>query len=182
MLVGQAVRDDCVQNYTETGFGPVAHASKPVGPNTNLPGLSDCSSALDLRNWLLKFSRSLGFYGGRYIQLARPCWGLDEREPGFPIRHITTSSQAEREDEHWIASDPSLALIRGAYTPFSWSTRHSMPTTHKQRAWLDGERGRGIDAGLAIPVQDSTGCPAYLSLFGHDELSTPVGFQANGAE
>jgi LuxR family transcriptional regulator, activator of conjugal transfer of Ti plasmids len=171
MLVGQAVRDDCVQNYTETGFGPVAHASKPVGPNTNLPGLSDCSSALDLRNWLLKFSRSLGFYGGRYIQLARPCWGLDEREPGFPIRHITTSSQAEREDEHWIASDPSLALIRGAYTPFSWSTRHSMPTTHKQRAWLDGERGRGIDAGLAIPVQDSTGCPAYLSLFGHDEPS-----------
>ncbi|WP_256731259.1 LuxR C-terminal-related transcriptional regulator [Sphingomonas sp. dw_22] len=171
MLGSQAAHDDRVQGHTETGLGHTVHAPDPLGASANMPDLSECLSALDLRNWLLKFSRSLGFYGGRYIQLARPCWGLDESEPGFPIRHLTTSSQAEREDEHWIASDPSIALIRGTYAPFSWSTRHTVEVAPKQRAWLDGERSRGIDAGLAIPVQDSAGCPAYLSLFGYDEVS-----------
>lgn len=171
MLGSQAAHDDRVQEYIDSVFGHTAPAPNPPGVSANPCELSECVSVPDLRNWLLRFSRNLGFYGGRYIQLARPCWGLDEGEPGCAIRHLTTSSQAEREDEHWIASDPSIRLIRGAYAPFSWSTRHNAPLTPGQRAWLDGERGRGIDAGLAIPVQDSAGCPAYLSLFGYDEAS-----------
>jgi DNA-binding CsgD family transcriptional regulator len=138
---------------------------------SGLPLLDRCASALDLRGWLLKYARGLGFYGARYIQLGRPCWGLEESEPGCAIRYLSTSSHADREDEQWIASDPAIGRIRGAYVPFSWSTRISASLTASQRGWLDGERARGVDAGLVIPVQDSAGCPAYLSLFGFDESS-----------
>jgi LuxR family transcriptional regulator, activator of conjugal transfer of Ti plasmids len=131
--------------------------------------LDDCTSALDLRSWLLKYARGLGFYGARYVQLARPCWGLEEQEPGCAIRYLSTSSQADREDEAWIASDPAIGRVRGAYMPFSWSTRKAATDDPRHRAWLDGERARGVDAGLVVPVQDSGGCPAYLSLFGFDE-------------
>lgn len=136
-----------------------------------LPPLEDCASAFELRAWLLKYARGLGFYGARYIQLDRPCWGLEEHEPGRAIRYLSTSSQADREDEGWIANDPAIGRIRGAYAPFVWSTRSDAALSAGQRAWLDGERARGVDAGLAIPVQDSAGCPAYLSLFGFDEGS-----------
>lgn len=169
MLVSQAAHDECARDHSGTEPGPRIHVPKSQDMDKALPELSGCGSASDLRSWLLKFARSLGFYGGRYIQLGRPCWGLEESEPGLAIRYLSTSSKAEREDEHWIASDPSLARIRDAYAPFAWSTRTNPAVTPRQRAWLDGERGRGIDAGLAIPVQDSTGRPAYLSLYGYDE-------------
>lgn len=171
MLGSQAAHDDRVQDHIGAGLGHAAPVPDSRGVDTDLSHLSDCATAQDLRAWLLKFSRGLGFYGGRYIQLSRPCWGLDESEPGLAIRYLSTSSQADREDEHWIASDPSISRIRGAYAPFFWSTRHTQAMPARQRAWLDGERGRGVDAGLAIPVQDSAGCPAYLSLFGYDEAS-----------
>lgn len=171
MLGGQAAQDVPMQDYAGAGLSGHLNILAPSATKASVSDPNDCASAPELRTWLQRFSRSLGFYGGRYVQLARPCWGLDESEPGFPIRHLTTSSRAEREDEHWIASDPAIARVRGAYAPFSWSTRSSAEMSPAQRAWLDGERGRGIDAGLAIPVQDSAGCPAYLSLFGYDESS-----------
>lgn len=136
-----------------------------------VPKLNGCVSAPDLHGWLLRFSRSLGFFGGRYTQFGRPGWGVEDKAPGRPIRHLSTSADAEREDEAWINGDPSLARVRGTYAPFCWSTRGGQMLSPAQRDWLQDERARGIDAGLAIPVQDSGGCPAYLSLFGFDEAS-----------
>lgn len=130
-----------------------------------------CRTPADLRTWLLKFARGLGFYGGRYTQLDRPCWGVGEGDAAQPIRYLSTSSQADREDEQWIRADPSIGRIRSAFMPFAWSTKSGETVTVAQRAWLDGERARGVDAGLTIPVQDSDGCPAYLSLFGVDEAA-----------
>ncbi|TGX48729.1 LuxR family transcriptional regulator [Sphingomonas gei] len=172
MLASRATSEERVQDGGNTGAVAAQPAPAVVAEIQNgLPRLDLCMSALDLRGWLLKYARSLGFYGARYIQLGRPCWGLEESEPGCAIRYLSTSSQADREDEHWIASDPAIGRIRGAYEPFSWSTRTGASLTPHQRGWLDGERARGVDAGLVLPVQDSAGCPAYLSLFGFDESS-----------
>lgn len=168
MLASQAAQNDRVQGYSADVSAEAASVPAAREP---LARMNDCRSTADLRNWLLKFSRTLGFYGGRYVQLGRPCWGLDEAEPGQSIRYLSTSSQADREDEFWIANDPAIGRIRGAYAPFSWSTRNGQTVGAGQRAWLDGERARGVDAGMVIPVQDSAGYPAYLSLFGFDEMS-----------
>lgn len=172
MLANRAAPETRVQDCgSADADAPQPAAACAAGIQKGLPLLGVCTSALDLRHWLLKYARSLGFYGARYIQLGRPCWGLEESEPGCAIRYLSTSSQADREDGHWIASDPAIGRIRGAYVPFSWSTRTNAALTVSQRAWLDGERARGVDAGLVIPVQDSAGCPAYLSFFGFDESS-----------
>lgn len=170
MLSSGAAHAERLQDGPDADVGP----ARPGGLKKVEPGLAPlghCASALDLRGWLLKYARNLGFYGARYIQLGRPCWGLEESEPGFAIRYLSTSSQADREDEHWIASDPAIGRVRGAYVPFSWSTRSGVTVNPRHRAWLDGERARGVDAGLVVPVQDSAGCPAYLSFFGFDEAS-----------
>lgn len=64
-----------------------------------------------------------------------------------------------------------IGRIRTAFAPFSWSTRASQSDTDSQRAWLDGQRARGVGAGIAVPVQDCSAGPAYLSLFGTDEAA-----------
>lgn len=140
----------------------------------DFPRLSGCASGADLHGWLLRFSRSLGFFGGRYTQFGRPGWGLGDKEPGRPIRHLSTSGDADREDEAWILGDPSLARIRGTYAPFCWSTRAEPRFNARQNTWLEEERARGVCAGLAIPVQDSGGCPAHMSLFGRDVESVQL--------
>lgn len=171
MSASQAAPDQGAQDRVDTvKGGGAAPAGGPEGQR-GLPRVGACSSAPDLRTWLVRYAHSLGFYGARYVQLGRPCWGVEDSEPETVIRHLSTSGQADREDELWLASDPAIGRIRGSYVPFLWSTRTSATLTLGQRAWLDGERARGVDAGLAIPVQDSGGCPAYLSLFGFDEAS-----------
>lgn len=149
-------------------------AAGAVDDIVDFPKLSICASGSDLHGWLLRFSRSLGFFGGRYTQFGRPGWGVEDKELGRPIRHLSTSGDAEREDEAWILGDPSLARIRGTYAPFCWSTRAEPRFGDRQSAWLQEERARGVGAGLAIPVQDSGGCPAYMSLFGRDVESVQL--------
>lgn len=171
MLAGQAAYREVAEGHSLVEPAQAAGAPEICQDHVASLALSECRSARDLRRWLLKFSRDLGFYGGRYIQLGRPCWGLEDIDPGHAVRYLSTSGQADQEDELWIASDPSRVRIRQSYAPFCWSTCADQELTDRQRAWLDGERGRGVDAGLAIPVQDSAGCPAYLSLFGSNETS-----------
>lgn len=157
--------------WNDSGDTPVhggAVVARADSATVDLPRLNGCVSAADLHGWLRRLARCLGFFGARYTQFGRPVWGLDDAAMGRPIRHLSTSGDAEREDEAWIRGDPALARIRGGYAPFGWSTRASGMHSAEQRAWLDEERGRGVDAGLAIPVQDSGGCPAYVSLFGRD--------------
>lgn len=160
-----------VEPVYSTALPETPSARIVVPSNTMSSAPSTCLTSADLRAWLLKFGRGLGFYGGRYTQLDRPRWGVGERDPVQPIRFLSTSSQADREDEQWICADPSIGRIRSAFMPFAWSTKSGEIVTAAQRAWLDGERARGVDAGLTIPVQDSDGCPAYLSLFGVDEAA-----------
>lgn len=170
MLSSRAALGERLEERREDDAAGARRSGTSEGVATR-SALEQCMSALDLRSWLLRYARGLGFYGARYVQLARPCWGLEESETGCAIRYLSTSSQADREDEAWIASDPAIGRIRGAYMPFSWSTRRACSDDPRHRAWLDGERARGVDAGLVVPVQDSGGCPAYLSLFGFDEAS-----------
>lgn len=169
MFFGQAPARDAppgVSFATATPLPAPIAASRP-----NVPSLSACLTAADLRAWLLAFARNLDFHGARYTQLGRPCWGVSETEAAQPIRFLSTSRDAGREDEQWIMADPSVGRIRTAFAPFAWSTRSNQAVTATQRGWLDGERARGVDAGLTIPVQDSDGCAAYLNLFGADEAA-----------
>lgn len=168
MLISRVPQNDATQTYANVFAGkPVARAVSPAKDAS--PAIGTCRSSAELRAWLLKFGRGLGFYGARYVQLGRMCWGLGDADSVQPIRYLSTSSQADREDEQWIRADPSIGQIRTAFAPFAWSTRSGQDVTPEQRVWLDGERSRGIDAGLTIPVQDSEGCPSYLNLFGIDE-------------
>lgn len=134
---------------------------------SKLPTINSCKSAIDLRAWLLQFARSLGFYGARYIHIGTRWWSLEQIE--MPLRFLSTSDRSEDEDRDWLARDPCVAKVQNAFAPFAWSTRPNARVNDTQRLWLERERARGISAGVAVPVQDSAGGPAYLSFFGNDE-------------
>lgn len=134
---------------------------------SKLPTINSCKSASDLRAWLLQFARSLGFYGARYIHIGTRWWGLEQVE--MPLRFLSTSDRSEDEDKDWLTRDPCVAKVQNAFAPFAWSTRSNGCVNETQRLWLERERARGISAGVAVPVQDSAGGPAYLSFFGNDE-------------
>jgi DNA-binding CsgD family transcriptional regulator len=171
MFRSHAIQDDGAQEYGERAS---AGAGGPVGwaeIGATMPKLNACGSIADLHGWLTGFAHGLGFFGGRYVQLGRRSWGMEDREADSVLRHLSTARDVDREDEEWIASDPAIAGIRDSYTPFCWTTRGVAEWNARQRRWIEGERARGITAGMAIPVQDSAGCPAYLSLFGGDEES-----------
>ena len=128
--------------------------------------IEDCASGADLEDWLEQFAREFGFDGGRYLHMGhryvrhRP-HGAAPAEPP-PLRFLST---LEKGQEPWRAGDPSLAKITHAFAPFVWSTKDDLSLPDLQRAWLSVERVRGVDAGIAIPVQDYLSGPAYISLF-----------------
>lgn len=130
--------------------------------------IGTCLTAADLRAWLLAFARAHGFHGARYIHLGHLGWGDGDGAQHRPVRFLSTSYLAAHEDEHWLGSDPAIAQVRAGFAPFVWTTRDRPAADPAQRAWLDDQRERGVAAGLALPVQDCAGGPAYLSLFGID--------------
>ncbi|HEX7853252.1 MAG TPA: LuxR C-terminal-related transcriptional regulator [Sphingobium sp.] len=134
---------------------------------SQIPAIDSCRTPAHLKNWLLVFARSLGFYGARYIHLGTLLWTLEQAE--MPLRFLTTSDRHEDEDRDWLLRDPSVERVRSAFAPFIWSTRFTEGLTDMQRLWFERERARGVAAGVAVPVQDSADGPAYLSLFGDDE-------------
>ena len=136
---------------------------------TALSGLEACASVAELRIWMLRFARGLGFYGARYIHIGIRWWDLVQTET--PLRFLSTSDMPEDEDKDWLLRDPSVARAQTGFVPFAWSTRTGEGSTELQRHWLERERSRGISAGVAVPVQDSASGPAYLSLFGFDEAA-----------
>jgi len=146
----------------------------------SLPTIGSCQSAADLRAWLLKFARGLGFYGARYVHIGTRWWphgGAD-----MPIRFLTTSDREDDEEENWLAQDPNVAGARSSFAPFAWSTRIGGDLSEVQRLWLERERARGVAAGVAVPVQDSVDGPAYLSLFGYDEAAVRCLIQEHAPE
>lgn len=138
-----------------------------------LLGLSGCSKAADLKDWLKRFARGLGFYGARYIHLGHVLSGVGADRLSRPARYLSTMVQDEfgPDGGNWIECDPAVSRIRLSFTPFPWSTEPARDATESQRIWLDAERQRGIGAGLAVPVQDYVAGPAYLSFFGVDEAT-----------
>lgn len=145
-----------------------AHARRPdYDIRSSLPTIGTCQSAGDLRAWLLKVARGLGFYGARYVHIGTRWWTHERSDR--PIRFLTTSDRNDDDEEDWLARDPSVQRVRMAFAPFAWSTRLGPELTEVQRLWLERERARGVAAGVAVPVQDSVDGPAYLSFFGYDE-------------
>jgi LuxR family transcriptional regulator, activator of conjugal transfer of Ti plasmids len=147
-----------------------AASARPVAAGADV---ATRQNAADLVQWLLQYARALGFYGARYIHLGHPLWGSDRADPRTPLRFLSTAARDRSEDgiRVWLHADPAVARARTDFAPFVWSTHHETDLTATQRLWLDAERSLGIDAGVAVPVQDYRGGPAYISLFGIDEAS-----------
>lgn len=136
-------------------------AAEPDAP----ADLASCQTVEALRAWLQRFARDLGFYGGRYVHLGHAA-------SGDPMRFLSTSARdvaRNDEDESWLDRDPVAAEIRNAFAPFRWSMRANAALTGAQRRWVEGERLRGVCAGIAVPVQDHAAGSAYLSFFGVDD-------------
>lgn len=148
---------------------PTVRRDIEIEIRSSLPTISSCQSAADLRAWLQKFARGLGFYGARYVHIGTRWWAHEGAET--PIRFLTTSDREDDQDEDWLTRDPNVERVRTAFAPFGWSTRLGVGLTEVQRQWLERERARGVAAGVAIPVQDSADGPAYLSLFGYDAVA-----------
>ena len=129
--------------------------------------LEACQSPEALNRWLAGFARSFGFSAGRYAHLGHRIQlkGLAERPP---LRFLSTLGIA---NDPWRAGDPAAPKIFLSFHPFEWSTRDNLELPDRQRAWLSVERARGIEAGIAIAVQDYLSGPAYLTLLGISEAS-----------
>lgn len=130
-------------------------------------GPGDCHSADSLHEWLERFARQVGFSAGRYVHLGHQIQlrGVAERPP---LRFLSTLGEA---NDPWRAGDPAAPKITVSFIPFDWSTRDDLDLPDRQRAWLSVERLRGVEAGIAIPVQDYLSGPAYLSLLGGSQAT-----------
>ncbi len=142
----------------------------PVEPRRVVDPIA-CQPLAAFRARLYDFARELGFYGGRYVHIGHAIPSLDAAHSGPPRRFLSTSIReaAAQAALGWLACDPSATLILAAHVPFPWTTRIDDRLTATQRAWLAAQRANGVSAGIAIPVQDYSAGPAYLSLFGVDE-------------
>ena len=129
--------------------------------------LQACQSPDALNEWLDRFARSFGFSAGRYAHLGHRIQlkGLTERPP---LRFLSTLGVS---NDPWRAGDPAAPKIFVSFHPFEWSTRDNIELPDRQRAWLSVERTRGVEAGIAIPVQDYLTGPAYLTLLGASEVN-----------
>jgi len=181
MLAGQALEVATEASPPREASPFSAAARRPeYDLRSSLPTINRCQSAADLRAWLLKFARDLGFYGARYVHIGTRWWTQERAD--MPVRFLTTSDRNDEEDEDWLARDPIVDTVRSAFAPFAWSTRIGGDLTEVHRLWLERERARGVAAGVAVPVQDSVEGPAYLSLFGYDEVAVRCLIQEHAPE
>lgn len=137
-----------------------------------LVNLRAIRSATGLGEWLLNYARFLGFYGARYVHVGSLWSSQPEDSPHQPLRFLTTSPRDTEVADDWLARDPCAAQVRNAFAPFAYSTQTKPGIDSYQRIWLENERMRGVSAGVIVPVQDNVQGPAYLSLFGNDEIGS----------
>lgn len=136
-----------------------------------LTNLRASRSASSLRDWLLDYARLLGFYGARYVHVGRFS-SQPDAGPHQPLRFLTTSPRDAEDADDWLARDPCAAQAHNAFAPFAYSTQTKAGVDPLQRIWLENERMRGVSAGVILPIQDSVQGPAYICLFGNDELGS----------
>ncbi|MBV2150052.1 LuxR family transcriptional regulator [Sphingobium sp. AS12] len=136
--------------------------------------IADCASADDLGAWLERFAREMGFDGGRYVHIGHRVQGAAAAERP-PLRFLSTLDDG---GEPWRAGDPALPEVVHAFKPFLWSTQDDLSRPDRQRGWLSVERLRGVEAGVAIPIQDYLSGPAYISLFSQTESQVAAMLEA----
>jgi len=114
----------------------------------------------DSRAKLQTLALGFGLQGAVYVH-----FGHALQRAGKPVRFAATALADERfyREEGGLASDPVLARVALALTPFAWTTGEG--TNDKQRWFALRLKGRGICGGVAIPVQDYAAGPACLSLY-----------------
>ena len=167
MFAGGALQHQ-VSHAVHTGsMAPWGGDIVPVAAMVAAAELEACQSPEALNNWLDRFARSFGFSAGRYAHLGHRIQlnGLAERPP---LRFLSTLGVST---DPWRAGDPAAPKIFVSFHPFEWSTRDNIELPDRQRAWLNVERARGIEAGIAIPVQDYLSGSAYLTLLGAREVN-----------
>jgi LuxR family transcriptional activator of conjugal transfer of Ti plasmids len=134
--------------------------AQPAERTFSAPG----SRTTPLQPALHDLARGLGFHSGIYVHL-----GHAFRQPGFvtPARFVASSPFDTRLhlDEGALAYDPVKLQAVDAHAPFAWSTEATSHLTEQQQQLYARLRGRGIHAGVAVPVQDYAAGPAYLSLY-----------------
>lgn len=123
--------------------------------------IEDCASLANLENWLKQFAGEMGFDGARYLHIGHRPHGAAAAEQS-PLRFLSALGKGP---DPWRAGDPALSQIAYSFDPFVWTAKDNLALPDLQRAWLSIERLRGVDAGIAIPVQDYLTGPAYISLF-----------------
>lgn len=136
--------------------------------------LESCQSPDAMGEWLARCAQTFGFSGARYIHLGHRIQlrGLPERPP---LRFVSTFGTVK---DPWRPGDPAVPEIFVSFHPFEWTTRDDLELPDRQRAWLSVERARGVEAGIAIPVQDYLSGPAYLSLLGGTEVNAAATVRA----
>jgi LuxR family transcriptional regulator, activator of conjugal transfer of Ti plasmids len=128
-----------------------------------------CGNVAELRAWLLSGARVLGGAGCHYVHVGHSLVDPDHRDREWPARFLSTRAwEGGRDAAAWLVHDPVATQIRGAFAPFAWSTRASTEHSLAEQAWLASERAQGVAGGIAVPVQDYSAGPAYLSFFGID--------------
>ena len=138
--------------------------------------IGESRTAADLCDWLSLAAQMLGFVGCHYVHVGHSLVDPEHRARDWPARFLSTREWADRAGlAAWLAADPIAVHIRAAFAPFVWSTdafaEGSEPTLRPgatNQTWLATERGQGVRGGAAVPVQDYSAGPAYLSFFGRD--------------
>lgn len=120
-----------------------------------------------LQEALHDLAQNLGFQGGLYVHLGHAIRIPDQSGPITPVRFVA-SSVSDRLlylETGALAFDPVAARAVNAHTPYAWTTALEPHLSESQRQLHLRLRGRGIQAGVAAPVQDYAAGPAYLSLY-----------------
>lgn len=163
MFSGGAVQHH-VDRALVGGISPRWVAATATTGNAAASGIDfgDCGTPDALGDRLALFARRLGFDGARYVHLGHRLRG-QRAQISPPLRFLSTLGNR---NDPWRDGDPAARLIAASFLPFEWDARDDLSLPDVQRHWLSLERSRGVEAGIAVPVQDYLSGPAYLSLFG----------------
>jgi DNA-binding CsgD family transcriptional regulator len=148
-----------------------ARASWPV---SRTPAVSRDASPCEpspqeepLQDSLSQLARELGFQGAVYVHLGHAVRAISHAGAVVPLRFVASSVFDRRLylETGALEVDAQLARAVRTNTPYVWTTAHDPRNSEGQRQLNARLRGRGIQAGVAAPVQDFAAGPAYVSFY-----------------
>lgn len=134
--------------------------SSPISPDTRQ--ITEMPAERILGEQLRALALNFGLQGGIYIHFGHAIYAV-----GAPAR-FAASSLADRRfyiDEAALAADPVSRRAVHALTPFVWTTTPAKDGGECEHWSCARLKGRGIQGGVAIPVQDYAAGPACVSLY-----------------